>query len=252
MKRIAVICCTPYHLFVLVFLQKEVWKNEIIDVYIQNTFEQAGRLAIKFKHLNLFNNVILVEDEIYYDFDKMPRIMYLVKRLFNCIRSEKYLKNHINCEIPCYNEIWYSGRNQFTDYFIKHFYKEDKSLKVILFEDGVSTYSGYSKNISSSKKLLLRLAGIPKQAFEIETMWVFNKMACGNMLGETQILEIPKTRFEETKLLLQNIFDYNNSYHERYIFFEQFLDAEKDLFNMIVNNIKYEELILKTHPRKGR
>lgn len=257
--KIAIVCCTPFHIFTTVHLKLTEFKNYDVDVYISNHFNNSQEIFKRVKGLNLFNNCYYIEDKG----EGLPHKMKLAKM---------YLTNSINSFIDFnlieYNSVYIFAFSRFSVSLIEKVKSKNQKSKIYFVEDGVSTYTMSRKFFNNSVVNIikdLRKVLLKKHKFTLQDI-------DGLMLYEPSIYQlneiknlipIPKISSDE-KLELNKYFDkiFNKDDNDlldksKFIYFDQSFGidgnpiGERELLQKITEGLN-DKVLLKPHPRERK
>lgn len=257
--KVAVVCCTPFHIFTTVHLMLTEFKNYDVDVYISNHFNNSQEIFKKVKDLNIFDNC-------YYIKDKGQGVAHKGK-LFKMYISNN-LNSFIDESLKEYDSIYIFAFSRFSVSLIENVKSKNKKTEVYFVEDGISTYT-MSRDFSNSTTINI-IKDIRKIILKQHKFTV--KDINGLMLYEPSIyqlnemkniIRIPKISDEE-KSELNKYFDKifkrdDNSLLDksRFIYFDQSFNidgnpiGEKELLQKITESLK-DKVLLKPHPRESQ
>ena len=239
--KIAISCCTPYHIFNAINLKINKYSDSEMDIFICNHFLNSKEIFKNVKESNIFKNVYYIED--------LNRSSFIYKKMV-------WLK--------CYNGI-FDKRNKRYDMFcfssysafnisIASYLKQKFNSEVVFVEDGFITYTKeYESNYGWFKMKLGKIFNIFNKNI-IDKYMVYNtNLICFET--NRYIDEIPIIKKEDI-----NIFEVDENINKfqkyKYIFFDQKFDSlisselKASIIKEVLNYINKNNVIIKSHPRE--
>lgn len=259
------LCNTVYQVLISAWMRYSIFKEDDADIIISNHMNGYETIADNLKKTGLFDQVYTVESLNYARFlvkykSGIQRILY---KLLPTQEIKKYIK--LSKRYDCF---FFANCDKFSGLLSNVLKRKNSSLKLYLFEDGISTYSGLIKEFYESTKpdesRFKRFA----MKYIFRTNYIYNNVsslyAFNPCLMEWDpdfpILRIPAIdcKDEIFKKYINTVFDYDNledSYSEKYIFFEESFYAETgysadlELVNKLAETVGKENILIKIHPR---
>lgn len=244
--KIAISCCTPYHIFNAVNLKVNQYLKDEVDIYICNHFNGSYDIYNRIKELNLFTNVYYVEDKTQGNFHRLKMILKYKLMVLNDDFNLKYKNN--------YEIIYIAAYSIFNGAFSSYLKNRNKT-EVFFMEDGTSTYT-IKKDFSNNIKNKL----ISFYSNELIDKYVLYNPSLSCVDYGDKILKMPELlNKKDMHKALASIFDvkdyvkvFNNF---KVIYLDQKFDTGIDyetqhkLFSVIKDNIS-DDIIVKMHPRE--
>lgn len=247
--RVAFICASPYQIFnaINLMLNNNYIKEEV-DIYILNNFEKNKVYEDKLRESDIFNKVYTVDTDI------VSNSIFGIWNLRYAILTRN-LKLYIKNKIDKYDIIWLSSWDVFTYSLVYKQKKENKKLKVNLFEDGIATYLNKNQVEPTSKIQKIMKVNYKKLIDELfmyrPELGIYNK--CYKKISA---IDIPN---EENFKIIREIFNYKEThektYYKKIIYLDQPIEevdwkfGRKDIIEKILEYIDFNNISVKRHPR---
>ena len=250
----AFFCSTPYQIIVSLMIESENNCGKESDIYILNNFETAEKCALKLKKLEIFNNVFFINNVELKKSISGSAISY-IKRIIYYFFPKKILKSYCNLSTFDYDEIYFSFYSFIVQFTILFLNKTNKNLKVILFDDGIASYTGEyiekKQNEKKAKVNFLKFFGFHKNIYRFDEILLIEPSL---FIGKSSvpIKKIDNKKFSFNKL--EKIFGNNKGINEKIIFFtqpelNQQIQTGINQIILQINNM-YPDFIIKEHPRE--
>ena len=261
MKKILIICNTPYQIFVATWMRMTILQNDLVDIIISDHMNSGETLAKNAQKTGLFHEVFFVKTKNMH-LDRKERWLECV------LKPNIVLKRYVTLKQK-YDALYAANIDQFTRLVYHTIVNEtmskikNKNLKIYLFEDGLSTYSKLFEqyyHYAKPKKHRKLFFYNPKQIFgNLSAIFAFDPQ-CFMWEPHTEIISIQKidNTNEAFKCAINVIFDYDKMtdvYDRKYIFMEESFYAEGDQINdveileKIADCVGKENIMVKIHPR---
>ncbi len=256
-------CETPFQVIVALCIKEQFCKKEdIVDIFIADTFSGYDKIATNLRKANIFNKVIevKVKDIVY-----AKKIYQFILRLFYIFFPKVLIKRRITKDFDVYDEM-YCWNYYLVTASIRSYYAFRKHrLKVFMFEEAYISYLPIDEVIPVRGFLKLleirnRLCGISYAIrknidglllFEPEN--IIYKPSCKIYKINRDIFN--KKEFKKTIDDIFNVGDALKKYDKKYIIFEEAMfanDPEIDderIIDKIIDIVGKDNVIIKLHPR---
>lgn len=259
MKKILFLCNTPYQiLFVTNYLYN--MDNYTADIIITDEIANYILCKDRIENTKLFEKVYVLEQKKVKRTNKVGELFRYYLQLYldkNCIDGYIKLKSK-------YDEFFFANFNCIPIYIRRRIMKNNKNLKIFMFEDGFATYSDFYGNtlydILHPKTKIRRLLRkrIYDLYYSIEGIAIFNQHYLQWKLL-FKIISVPliNPKNKEFLNILRTEFvgEAIDEYSQKYIFFEESYYADgKDVHDIevvskIANIVGKDNIIVKIHPR---
>lgn len=265
-KNILMICNTVYQILVASWIKTTLLQRDCVDIIISDHMNDYEKIAENMKKANLFNHVMTVESKAY---------AYAFERHYQTEKEEKLCKMFPNRELKHYvdlhkryDALYTSNFDTFVQMLYDALYRRKRSIKLYIFEDGLSTYSKHSQMLYESTKLSKEEAEkakacpiFGKRVFyqHVEAMYVFNpelvEWSTDFSIQQLAHIDCANAAFKQA---MNTVFGYENledTYSEKYIFFEESFYAETGymedvkLVEQLASVLGKENFLIKIHPR---
>lgn len=255
--KVAVICCTPYHIFNAVNMKLSTYQQDQVDLYICDHFQNSYNLYQKIQNMKLFSKVFYVTDS-------HTKYKPLFAKLLRIFRYVKYLAPQYNKE---YDVLHTSTNNLFTIIFYEYLINKNPRLQVYWVEDGVAAYVNpiNTQKFGKFDKLMMFFGQKSFYGKVIERLYLYEPQLY--TLNEVHsIVGIPKLTGEHKNIVLAHmnfILDFdlekNKGYeHALFIYFDQPLLPntveinEVEALERLCQTIHYNDIVVKLHPRSQK
>lgn len=262
-----ILCNTSYQLLVAMWIKYKYLKNSEVDLIITDHFKDSIHLTKNIKKYGFFNDVYYAETLMVsrnnISYSKKEQVLHLVF-------PKKYLKDFVPIK-KIYNALYIANFDSFSQILYNALIHTNSSMKLFVYEEGLSTYSSFEKYYTENKdyygtpknyfmKIVHRLLYRPKTIYgNVEKFYMFNPGLI-KWNPNCPILKMDKISCSDAvfKQDVNKIFGYNsqlNEYTTKYIFFEESFLAEGteindiELVDKISEHIGKENIMIKIHPR---
>lgn len=260
------ICDTPYHLLNCInlyfYLKTEDSKA---DIFIGDSFRDHDKMSGSLREIGLFDDVINFRTPHYYK----NRIDWIQSKFEELFLEKKYLIKRTDGAIDFkrkYTDIFFAYNNAFSC-IMRQLYS---SSYMHFYEDGTSTYLGYSLVFSRFRKLLYKIIKKPLHIYDSYDIWVNNRDLYFSFHPEEKMV------IRQLPPLLYNNFEFNNilskvflktldsSYIDNHIIFltqpydfitkinehniKKFYDIESKLMAELIS--MKSDVVVRIHPRE--
>ncbi len=254
MRRILVICNTPFQFVVIAHILSLYYKEYEVDIVISNQFKDSWKVVENAKKSQLFRKVYYIKNVSHKRGNSLSRCLDFYKRI---VLSTWYAI-HIGC--TCYNDILFSNIQIFTKILISVARWKNKECRIHIAEEGLGTYSKLYGDSDSPHTLYRKY--IDKQGVfaKLSTLYLFNPQFLTWDFPFSKICKLPVLdACNATFMNMLNIlFDYKqckDNYDKKYIFFEESYYAEGEavpdieIVDRIAEKVGKENIMVKVHPR---
>ena len=264
---IAFFCSTPYHIFSVISIKIQYYKEEESDLFILDYFSGSDKYAERIRPLGLFSNIHHINI-----WDKYARIMKDVKnpqrdpwkirmrvshafwKLFYYGRCGAELKkDHI--EPGRYSAVFFAF-NEPVDNMIG-IYARRKRVHILQygFDDGTQDYLFELDEKYQSMQRLERIMGVPENVYRKDKYWVYRPDQLRNRSKYDQRVERIFPPDDEVKALILRIWDVDRTPYipGRYIFLDNLLEREAlhKIAVSILEIVGRDNFTFKRHPLRG-
>lgn len=263
MKKIF-ICCTPYQLIVAYQLKLTVYKNNVVDIILCETFNNSKSIYLKIKKCNDFNTVYFMKKEI---FDK-NLLIYKNDKIMEVLVKGKLKKMGLSFDASLYDEVFFANIGGVSFLLAKYLKLKNENIKCNMFEDGISSYSNLFYDVV---KKMNNITGFIKKIhyklnlnmFSIINGFYVFKPDCMIWDCPYKVIKIPDLSLNKREIVdkLNFIFEYKtmvDKYDKKNIFFEEsyFADGidinDIDLVDKICKVCGKNQMMIKIHPRNNK
>lgn len=258
MKSNIIVCATVYQVIVALQIKKTILSNTRTDLILLDTIKNFQVLAINIANESIFDSVIALSLNKLYNVGFIRGKLTLnLKKVMSINNAEFILYNY-------YDEFYFSSFNTISLLLGAFYLKKNKKIKIVMFEDGASSYSKCYANIFRDatnncrkfKACLYKLLNNP--ILYVTKYYVFNPSVV--VWDAPNVEKIPPidTKDEEFKALLNRLFDYKSikdSYSEKVIFLEESYYADGvdvpdvEIVNKLAEKYGKDQIFVKKHPR---
>ena len=248
-KRIAMICATPYHIYNAINLKVTIYYGECIDLFIINDFEDSLKYYESIIKRKLFNNVYLIKrPKINTGWDKWKMRYSLLTD-----RMKYFTKENFNE----YNLIATGVLESFSIIFMLNQKKKNPNLEFIVIEDGMGDYVSDRRMKFDSKIYRFRKINMSNY---INKMWMYKpdislyKKEYKNIstipTPTNESIEILTEIFQITDTITREIVSNNIIYLDQPIEETNWSLSRANIIEKLVRYLKKEDFVVKRHPRK--
>ena len=261
MKRVCIICDTPYQLFNALNININLLKDEdiTIDLYVEPQFPNANEILERINQENIFSKIKLYKCNSIMNFSSSMK-SYFIK--IASILSPKYsIKKCLGKQEKQetkYDEIYCSV----LSYFALSLYRTNNNSNLILFEDGTGSYNGNIMTKAYGNIKLYKFLGVNIESIKPIALFVYNKRFCRSTITDN-VCELPGIKEWSDKYLklLYRVFDYGigETHISRKITYlttplNQYNESQIHTINMIEDKLGdySDNCIIRFHPRDHR
>lgn len=265
MNRQLFVCNSVYQVLVAMWIKYIYHQREVSDLIISDHMNGAKTLTENIKKTGIFDQVYYVESSAFARhkilFDRKQRIMMSM-----C--PQHVLKNFVKLNAK-YTELYMANVDFFSQLLFDALAHQYSRLKLIIFEDGLFTYSRlYEEDYKSTyipvksliKKWLHSIVYRKKTIYgNVTKLLVFNPE---NMvwIPEFQVEQLKKIDSQDDtfRKLCNQAFAYDKStdvYDKKYIFLEESFFAEGvqiddlEVIEKLAERVGRDKIMVKIHPR---
>ena len=251
--KILFVCNTVYQILVASWIKHKEHADDECDMVISNHMNNSELLCANMKRAKIKNGERPYNGrlgKLYYD--SFPS---------NCL--DKYI-----CLEKKYDALYIANFDRFNALIYDVLKRRNRSLKLFVYEDGLSTYGLITKGFYDVHKpsdnpvvrfVHNRIYRRNSLYQNVDCLRVFDKSLC-EWTPDCDIEQIERIDVNDTvfKQNINTVFDYDSledSYEEQYIFFEEsyFADygymEDVNLVERIAEKVGKENLLIKMHPR---
>lgn len=258
--RIAIVCCTPYHIINAINLKINKFIYDEVDIYVSNHFSNSYEIFCRLKEINIFSNTVYVSDhKLYTKFSKAK------------LWKIRYFKNfQIMCDgyfdySSYYDIICLSAGSYFSIVFYEYLFNKNNRIKLFWIEDGLGSYINRINNFLTYKTKLFDFISLRKYNIKkIDKLFLYEP----RLYNVSEVLDIeiiPKIYGEKKNNILKylnyifsyQIDDSKSLENYKYIFLEQSYEEDGnkipqyELIKYLSNKLG-DEILFKLHPRSQR
>ena len=254
MRRILVICNTPFQFVVIAHILSLYYKEYEVDIVISNQFRNSWKVVENAKKSQLFRKVYYLKNVS----RKRGNSLLLRLDLFRRIILNFWYAIWIGC--TKYDDILFSNIQIFTKILITKARRKNPECKIHIAEEGLGTYSKLYGDSDSPHTLYRKY--IDKQGVfaKLSTLYLFHPKFLQWDFPTDKICKLPVLEAcNPTFMKMLNIlFDYKqckDTYDRKYIFFEESYYAEGEdvpdveIVEQIAEKVGKENIMVKVHPR---
>lgn len=251
---IAYFCTTPYQILTACHLAFTELKDEKIDLYVLNHFNDAEIIAERLSKQSLFSNVKYV-DCIGFSksFSKNTPIRF-AQKIYRYLSYKRITRSIVGINNEFYNDVYFAYPDVITQLALKTIYKNNNSVKVHLTEDGLGAYLPFIEQTTTYKKLFNKLTSVDKVLDNYDSLRVYMPELMHSSsfpIKKIEPIDIENLKFRE---IVNSVFDYKkgDEIEEKLIYFEQPFTSRPGLDNAIariIDEILINDYIVKLHPR---
>lgn len=255
-----IICNTPYQIMLGIMLKFDYLKDCKVDLIVTDMFADAKDIALKLQESDLFRKVFFVKDK------KIQDGKSILSRLRKCISLFDYncssRKVWGNKKRTFYDQLYYCIPNLFMYNIFQKLRKENPDIKVYIYEEGYSTYTGTMGSAKTDYIIAKRCKYL--KYFDIKDCLK------GILLFEPKLLlfdygcniiELKRTTFSNPEFIevVKKVFSVSDSISEEYdakfILIEESFYMKHpeiddvELYKKIAEYLGNENVMIKIHPR---
>lgn len=259
------ICSTPFQIITAVNIVVTKYKNEKVDVYILDHSPECYKYYCKLKDNKIFNNVYFLKTRDAYVCNyknKINKILSYAKKAYNAM-NYRWLEKKIPNKDSLYKKIFIAYPDLPTQILYYFHKKNNISLELYFYEEGVFTYSAFKKKWSRIRKKFSKLlfgSFIFDDCIKVLS-YQPNLIKTGNYKFQKEL--IPKLDKGNNLLinLLINLTEErgtSSKYLYDYIYFDQPFELDcvkkkqEQLIKFILKNVGTENFGYKIHPRNNK
>lgn len=254
-KEACFACTTPYQIMGAI----SILINQPLeaDIFIFGMFKDYLTVAKRVKQTGIFSNVYVVNPKKYRNIQKLEALIQMV--------NARYIVNSFFSEEISYQYYYSSSRAHIKNILLHELIRRNKSLKIIIYDDGMGTYdrSSHVLNTSKLRKTAERIIGWDmytpgRISFSVYEPALFEKP---DGLLNCPVSQMPKPDVSgQTGETIKKIFNVTqeSEIREKVIIFEPLrgLDRERDeklktidkCYEYAVDVFGRKNVVIKPHP----
>lgn len=252
-----IVCATAYQVIVALQIKKTMLLKDRTDLVLLDTIKNSRTIATNIASEEIFNTVVTIS------LNNMGNTGFIKGKLKSIIKKSVTSNDLEMLVNNSYDEFYFASFNLFTLLLGSFYLKKNKKTRIVMFEDGASSYSKcYSKifeniiNVSCVKRSIYKFFNHP--IYSISTYYVFNPSIV--LWDAPNVERIPpiNSKDENFKAFLNKLFDYESikdNYTEKVIFLEESYYADGvdvpdvELVNKLAEKYGKNQIFIKKHPR---
>jgi hypothetical protein len=251
-NQIAFFCSTPYQILISLQIKLSFYKNVSTVLYVLNHFNESAEYVTRIEKTNIFDKVIHVECFEFTESFNTNSLCRYHRKLKSLYSFEKLSDKYLNIKQEKYTDIYLSFPDIIIQIGIKKVHKNNKNVKIHLYEDGTAGYTNALRQNKKIKILYNKITGSGRIIDRYDELLVFKP----ELMPPTNITltKIPPLNVDDIimKNILNKVFGYyDEKIDERIVFLEQPYSLEA-LYKEIANIAKIilkDNYIIKLHPR---
>lgn len=250
-------CTTPYQLLGAISIAQKL--DVDTDLYIFGMFPDYETIANRLSSYNIFSRIIPVDCSRYKGISKK-------KALMQVINSGRETARFLDPSIK-YDSFYCSSRAHVKLLLQRELMRRNPALRIVIFEDGLGTYSESSSVLNTSKLRKSAEHLIGWNSFDPERISMMVRhpelLELPNYLKDVKIEKMPAFMWDETnREMLLDVFGVcrNDLINERVIIFDVTRGVYKDdlgvnvdlldeCYDMTIKKFSTSQVICKPHPR---
>ena len=239
---ILIMCATPYHLINAINIAK--MEECETDIVLYNHFKDSKELVNRLKIMDVFNNVILFDENNY-------SFMQKCKRLVNSFFPSRLIRDIANKKV--YNKIIFFSLDFINiAYIIKKYTRRNIKCEFAYGDDGIGTYiDSRAYTPSSIVSKILKLNGNKKWLDEIHDLYVTTPQLINNTIYNLHEIKCNIESIEYIKKLWH--ID-TNDIRCKYVYLQEPIPGSRELDEKVISilekHVGEKGYIIKLHPRE--
>lgn len=252
MRRILVICNTPFQFMVITHILSIYYKDYEVDIVVSNQFRGGKRVAENAR--KLFRNVYYIKNVSHKRGNSLLRRLDLFRRIILNFWYAIWIGR------TKYDDILFSNIQIFTKLLITIARRKNRECRIHIAEEGLGTYSKLYGGSDSSNTLYRKYIDQEGVFAKLSTLYLFNPQFLAWDFPKSKICKLPLFDAHNSSFMniLNVLFDYKHcrdNYNKKYIFFEESYYAEGEavpdieIVDRIAEKVGKENIMVKVHPR---
>lgn len=265
MRRALFLCNSVYQVLVALWIKHSLLCDDDADIIISDHMNNGFEIKNRIKEYSSFSNAFYVKS---FAFARGKVDLSNREKRELKIHPNTFIKNYIKLEHQ-YTELYAASLDPFTQLLFGYIKTNNKDACVILYEDGMYTYSKLMEEDYLNTRIPVDDFShrfIHKYIYHrnyiygnVHRMFLFNPQYI-SWNPDFNILNIPKIDCNDYvfRTCCNRIFGYDDNtdcYDRKYIFMEESFYAEGtpindlELLNELANKVGKENIMVKIHPR---
>ena len=256
-------CTSSFQLIPIMALALE--RGETADLYIDPQFKNINQLAEQLQDAGLFCNVVVIDSKLVHK--KYLTAKSAVLKHFQIARSYLYVNEIVKdilLDETVYRHMFISSKAYIPRLVYLYIVKNNLGTELRYFDDGIGSYYANNAYTPRSSDKFIRRVLFGEKAVKLNCRkYLFSPdfYSLMNPQRSEKVEVIPRIIGNEKLIQILNrifTFDNNSLIQERYILLDVLKSTlfTKDnrnkllsIYNMLVESIGYDEIIVKKHPR---